>query len=66
MVNLARAFNTRGATSTIMGGSVPRGVILVKDDYGGKGYQIWKLQINFGNRDPNQSYTVTLIKNTTK
>lgn len=65
-VTLARAFNTRGATSTIMSGSVPEGEILVKDDYGDRGYQIWKFQINFGNRDPNQSYTATLVKNTAK
>jgi hypothetical protein len=63
---LGRSFNLEGIPSKIMSGSVPQGELMVKEDYGERGYRIWSLKINFGNSNPQKSYTSKLVEDNTK
>ncbi|MEK6983714.1 MAG: twin-arginine translocation signal domain-containing protein [Nanoarchaeota archaeon] len=65
-VSLGREWNTSGAQSTILRGSIPDGFFEVKDDYGHGKYRIWRININFGNTNPNQSYSPVLVEDRLK
>jgi hypothetical protein len=62
-VTLNEAFNTYGAKSSVISGRISEGAILVKDNYGKRGHQVWKLSVEFGNEDPNKSYSAELVEN---
>lgn len=64
-LQLARGWNVFGAVSRIIGGNLAQGTLVVKDDYGEGGYQVWRLHINFNNTDPQASYTAILLEDTT-
>lgn len=65
-VTLGRQWSTKGVLSSIIEGNLGDGYLDVFDDYGKGKYQVWRLNLNFGNKDTNKSYSVILIEDKLK